>query len=173
MGNVKHGGAKGRSQKNKQKKTGKLMGGARQGAGRKKGGRNKITKATLLLQGLSVSELARNYTEEALNTIVQIMRDSEFDSMRLAAATAILDRGYGRPPAAVLLQGDVKHEVVYQRLADVVADLRKSGIPLELPDLTGLVIERTADNLSADQQVIDQKSSDHQGSPIVTDKKIT
>ena len=89
--------------------------------------------------------------------------------MKLAAANALLDRGDGRPPAAMLVQADVKHEVVYQRLEDVISDLEKSGIPLDLPDLTGLTgkdhdhRERTADESSADRQPADRENPDQQG----------
>lgn len=50
--------------------------------------------------------MAKDYAPEALQTLAGIMRDKKQPSAsRVSAATAILDRGYGRPPQAVLHQG--------------------------------------------------------------------
>ena len=45
---------------------------------------------------MNLSELAREYTNDALNARVGVMNTSQNDTARIAAATAILDRGYGR-----------------------------------------------------------------------------
>jgi hypothetical protein len=77
------------------------VGGARLGAGRKDGAKaraNPEQKATL-------SELAREHTATALETLVYVMKNSESDSNRVAASIAILDRAYGRPPQAVMHSG--------------------------------------------------------------------
>src|SRR5262245_66466553 len=50
---------------------------------------------------LEVRGLAREHTAEALHTIVEIMRYARSDAVRLAAAEAILDRGWGRPAQAI------------------------------------------------------------------------
>jgi hypothetical protein len=44
-----------------------------------------------------VRELAREYTEEAVATLVDLMRHARSDAARGAAAQALLDRGYGNP----------------------------------------------------------------------------
>ena len=72
-------------------------GGKRVGAGRPKGAANKQPKP--------VKELARQYTEEALQTLASIMQASESDAARVSAANAILDRGYGKP-STVLTGGE-------------------------------------------------------------------
>jgi hypothetical protein len=72
-------------------------GGKRGGAGRPAGRRNRAT----LEQKASLEDLARQHTETALSTLVQIAQASESDAARVSAATAILDRGYGRPRQAV------------------------------------------------------------------------
>jgi hypothetical protein len=41
----------------------------------------------------------------ALDTLADVARNSQSDAARVTAATALLDRGYGRPPQA--LQRDV------------------------------------------------------------------
>lgn len=45
-----------------------------------------------------VKKLARQYTAEAINTLVEVMQDKgATSSARVGAATALLDRGYGKP----------------------------------------------------------------------------
>jgi hypothetical protein len=48
-----------------------------------------------------VQELARQETEAALQTLVQIMHQGKPDAARVAAAQAVLDRGWGRPVQAL------------------------------------------------------------------------
>jgi hypothetical protein len=49
-----------------------------------------------------VRELARSYGDEALETLVKIMRDKRASTTgRAGAAVAILDRGYGKPTQPV------------------------------------------------------------------------
>ena len=64
-------------------------------AGVKTGGRQKGTpnKATA-----SLKDLARKYTDDALLTLSDIMADEEQPAAaRVSAASALLDRGYGKP----------------------------------------------------------------------------
>lgn len=62
-------------------------GGKRKGAGRPKGSNNISAK---------LREAAQEHTHEALEVLVDIMRDTE-DSNRLKAAEMILTRGHGAP----------------------------------------------------------------------------
>lgn len=48
-----------------------------------------------------IKDLAKEYTQEALATLRQVMKSSEDDRARVAAANAILDRGYGKPAQSV------------------------------------------------------------------------
>ncbi len=48
-----------------------------------------------------VETLARAYTAEAIETLVEMMRNSESDKVRIAAATALLNRGWGMPRQAI------------------------------------------------------------------------
>jgi len=75
-------------------------GGTREGSGRPAGTGNKATSELKL----NLSELARGYTQDALNALVGVMNTSQSDSARIAAATAILDRGYGRPTKTTSLE---------------------------------------------------------------------
>ncbi len=77
-------------------------GGARPGAGRKPGVPDKATGE----QRASLEELARTHTEAALAVLVRVAEKSTSDAAAVSAATAILDRGYGRPRQSVELGGN-------------------------------------------------------------------
>lgn len=68
-------------------------GGKRIGAGRPKGSHAKSTK----IDRVNLSISAREHTLEAIDTLVDIMRNGISDGARMAAALALLDRGHGRP----------------------------------------------------------------------------
>ena len=71
-------------------------GGKREGAGRPAGSPNRATidmKARL-------SNLARAYTWTAFDTLVDICENGKSESARISAATALLDRGFGKPREA-------------------------------------------------------------------------
>ena len=53
---------------------------------------------------LWIKELARQYTETAIETLVEIARSGSSESARVAAAVAILDRGWGKPPVQVQME---------------------------------------------------------------------
>ena len=71
-------------------------GGFRQGAGRPSGSTNKSSPE----QSQRLSELAKAYTEEALETLVDVARNGRTDAARVSAANALLDRAYGKPAAS-------------------------------------------------------------------------
>ena len=75
-------------------------GGMREGSGRPAGAVNKATSELKF----NLSELARQHTNDALETLVEVMKSGQSDSARIAAATAILDRGYGRPTKTTSLE---------------------------------------------------------------------
>ena len=64
-------------------------GGVRPGAGRPKGVPNKATA--------DVKAQASQYSSDALNTLVGIMRHGKSEQARIAASKEVLDRAYGRP----------------------------------------------------------------------------
>jgi hypothetical protein len=66
-------------------------------SGRKKG----VTDASVKEQRAAIGELARAYTKEALDALASVMINGQSEQARVAAATALLDRGYDRPPQAV------------------------------------------------------------------------
>ena len=64
------------------------------GSGRRKGTPNKATA--------EVKELARLHGPAAIEEAVRIMKTSESDQARLAAAREILDRAYGKPQQTIV-----------------------------------------------------------------------
>ena len=68
-------------------------GGFREGAGRPSGSTNKSSPE----QSQRLSELAKIYTEEALETLVDVAGNGRTDAARVSAANALLDQAYGKP----------------------------------------------------------------------------
>ena len=58
---------------------------------------------------IEVTELARQHAPEAMAALVEIAKRGKSESARVAAAIALLDRGYGRPQALTHL---VEHRAV-------------------------------------------------------------
>lgn len=55
-----------------------------------------------------VRDLARTHTTDAVKTLVTIMKDKKANAAaRVAAANAILDRGYGKPPQDLNVGGNL------------------------------------------------------------------
>jgi len=79
----------------------KKHGGKRPGAGRPQGAKARAT----IEQKATLEELARAHTDTALGVLVQVAQSSESDSARVAAANAILDRGYGKPRQSTEITG--------------------------------------------------------------------
>jgi hypothetical protein len=52
-----------------------------------------------------VAELARSYTNEAIETLVDLMRNGRDERVRGTAAQALLDRGWGKPKVEVVNEG--------------------------------------------------------------------
>jgi Family of unknown function (DUF5681) len=60
-----------------------------------------------------VQDLARAHTPEAINTLAEIINDDKAPSaQRISAATALLDRGWGKPVQAVEANVGNKLEVI-------------------------------------------------------------
>src|SRR6056300_1427915 len=51
-----------------------------------------------------VAELARTYTIEAIDTLVELMRHGKDERVRGTAAQALLDRGWGKPKQEFLTE---------------------------------------------------------------------
>lgn len=60
---------------------------------------------TRLEDGRTVADLAREHTPLAIETLVQVAGSGTTDAARVSAASALLDRAWGRPAQAVELTG--------------------------------------------------------------------
>ena len=49
-----------------------------------------------------VAELARSFTIEAIDTLVDLMRNGKDERVKVTAAQALLDRGWGKPRVEVV-----------------------------------------------------------------------
>ena len=91
--------------------------GGNAGKGRVKGVPNKATR--------ELKDMARDYTADALKTLAQIMLTSESDQARVAAANALLDRGYGKPQQSIeaRLDGSITLHERRQQISQAIATL--------------------------------------------------
>ena len=74
-------------------------GGKRPGAGRKKG--------DVSFAKMDIAKIAREHTAVAIKTLVDIAKSGPH-AARVAAANSLLDRGYGRSPQFINLEGDLQ-----------------------------------------------------------------
>lgn len=79
-------------------------------------GRPKVT----LSDGRSLTDLAREHTETAVQALIDVMtKETEPAAARVSAAAAILDRGWGRPKQEI-----EAGENLAGMLADIIAERR-------------------------------------------------
>lgn len=69
--------------------------------GRKAGAKNVATREAKI----ALEVLAQQHSEAALSALVDVMNNGVSPAARVAAAPAILDRGYGKPRQAVAHSG--------------------------------------------------------------------
>src|SRR5215470_19121616 len=98
-------------------------GGKRPGAGRPKGSCSRATQE----QKMTIEGLARAHSEDAINTLVALMSEGKPDSVKVSAAIALLDRGYGRPPQAHEIGGPDGGGIPIARIERVIIDPKRDG----------------------------------------------
>ena len=95
-------------------------GGRRPGAGRPAGRRNKATQH----QKATLSELAREHAQVAIDALADVARSGESESARVSAACALLDRGFGKPrQMAEQAETDPGRDAI----AELVQSIQKGG----------------------------------------------
>ena len=67
-----------------------------------------------------VVELARSYTVEAVETLVDLMRHSRDDRVRGTASQALLDRGWGKAKVEVATSGAQSYIEALQAAAEMI-----------------------------------------------------
>lgn len=83
----------------------------------------------------SLQQLSKTYTEEALSTLVEIMRNpEELGSTRIEAAKHILDRGWGKSA----IKADIKttHVNVHEVLKELSNQIKEPPKLAEVIDVT-------------------------------------
>lgn len=96
------------------------------GAGRPRGAKDKLTREA----GATISEMAREYTRDALMALVVIAQSGESEAARVSAANALLDRGYGKAPQAIEHTGKNGGPIQTEDVttADLIEEARRLGI---------------------------------------------
>jgi hypothetical protein len=77
-----------------------------------------------------VRDLARQHTEAAIRTLVEIMESGKSDSARAAAASELLSRGWGRPSLPIRTE---QPQIIFtdEQMAALTAGLSYVGSRLE------------------------------------------
>jgi len=60
----------------------------------------------------NLREICRQYTQEAVETLVFLMLNSDKDAIRVMCASILLDRGYGKAPQSVELTDNTIHSTL-------------------------------------------------------------
>ena len=85
---------------------------------------------------------ARKFSGLAVDTLVELTKDNHTDSTRFAAATALLDRGYGRPAQSLDLH--LSADTITKRLSDMT-DAELAAIEQRMIAAAPIVLEATAE----------------------------
>lgn len=76
---------------------------------------------------LEVRDLARSCTEAAVKTLLEVMVNPKAPAAaRVAAAVAVLDRGWGRPPQAVAVAVEADEGGAYAAMLQEVERLERA-----------------------------------------------
>ena len=84
---------------------------------------------------------ARKYSGLAVDTLVELTKNTHTDSTRFAAATALLDRGYGRPAQSLDLH--LSADAITKRLSDMT-DAELAALEARMIAAAPIVLEATA-----------------------------
>jgi hypothetical protein len=90
---------------------------------------------------------ARRYSALAVDTLVELTKDSHADSTRFAAATALLDRGYGRPAQSLDLH--LSADAITKRLSDMT-DAELAALEARMITIPAALALEHADKPQAD-----------------------
>ena len=85
---------------------------------------------------------ARKFSGLAVDTLVELTKDNHTDSTRFAAATALLDRGYGRPAQSLDLH--LSADAITKQLSDMT-DAELAALEARMIAAAPIVLEATAE----------------------------
>ena len=100
-------------------------GGKRVGAGRPKGSTKKGTK----LDEFNLLLRSQEYSEEMLGVLVDLARNSTSESIKLSAATQVLDRAHGKPGQAKMSEHMTEAEEYFLAVKEQFANVKSYGAP--------------------------------------------
>jgi len=103
-------------------------------------------------QRLSLADAAREHTETALDVLVAIATEGHSESARVAAACALLDRGYGKPRQAL---DHVVEPRDYESLSDAEIDARINADLAKLEELSSIEMS-SVDSAGSELKAIPQ-----------------
>lgn len=90
------------------------------------GGRPKVR----LADGSTLSDLAKKHTPASIKALAKIVKDGESEAAIVAAASALLDRGWGRPRQGIdMTIEDVPGAAEQLEAARLAAQRRQRGEP--------------------------------------------
>ena len=95
---------------------------------------------------------ARKFSGLAVDTLVELTKDNHSDLTRFAAATALLDRGYGRPAQSLDLH--LSADAITKRLSDMT-DAELAALEARMIAAAPIVLEATADAHNAEGEQSD------------------
>ena len=72
---------------------------------------------------------ASEYTIEALEVMVKLMRKAKTESVRLMAADRIIDRAVGKAPMNIDVSALRHDEIVYESVQQIREELERRGVP--------------------------------------------
>ena len=90
---------------------------------------------------------ARKYSGLAVDTLVELTKNTHTDSTRYAAATALLDRGYGRPAQSLDLH--LSADAITKRLSDMT-DAELAALEARMITIPAALALEHADKPQAD-----------------------
>lgn len=122
--------------------------------------RKKIKK-----EARDINEIAREYSEAAMRTLVEIMNnENEVGNVRITAANTILERGYGKPVTPTMnvnVNADAKPEQL--NVADLDTEVARTL--REVRKLTGGTAKTIEGEVGSSDLRIDDRSTRGSGRP--------
>ena len=98
----------------------------------------------------------------AVDTLVELTKDNHTDSTRYAAATALLDRGYGRPAQSVDLH--LSADAITKRLSDMT-DAELAALEQRMIAAAPIVLEHAEEPQANGDAAEDGDACDDDPSP--------
>jgi hypothetical protein len=101
--------------------------------GERRGGKAKGTKNRATAEAkIALEDLAKTHAPEALQALVKVATSGKSEAAIVAAAIALLDRGYGKPRQAVDIAGDQTRPLVI-KIVDFVSNRNRTTQPMDAP----------------------------------------